>query len=655
MAHPELAAEQAYVDNAYACLERMRATLERTQSAMATEFAALNMEAWAKRRMRTFEDAERGLVFGRITLDATPRPLYVGRRWVNDEQQDALVVNWQAPAARPFYTATPSEPRGVTQRRRYRSDGRRIVDISDESLDGTAVEGAAVSDFLLEELERRRESRMRDIVATIQSDQYRLITAEPEGALVVQGGPGTGKTAVGLHRASWLLYTHREQLRRVLVVGPNPTFMDYVSHVLPALGEDAVEQRAISELLDGIATGREEAPDVARLKADPRLREVVARAVELAVRPAPVELVSYADGVFVSVKERDVEALLEAALVSGEPLGRARERFRMAVLRRFYERYGERLGPAALRSFDELERALRKGGFLQRWLDRVLPLPRAERLVARLLTSPSALAAAAEGILEPSERKLLLRDRPRRAADLVWSDHDLPLLDEARTLLEGPPRAYGHVIVDEAQDLSPMQLLAISRRAVDGSLTILGDVAQATGPVVYRRWQELEPYLPEDVEVTVEELRHAYRVPAEIMDLALPLLEQIAPDVEPPLAYRRGGEPPRLVPVGEQELWHAALREAAALAERDGLVAVIVPRGLDSGGEAGDAFDELVVPVLTPRQAKGLEFDHVVVVEPAAIAEDGEQGLRELYVALTRPTRTLVVVHARPLPGALGV
>ena len=655
MAHPELAAEQAYVDNAYACLERMRATLERTQSAMATEFAALNMEAWAKRRMRTFEDAERGLVFGRITLDATPRPLYVGRRWVNDEQQDALVVNWQAPAARPFYTATPSEPRGVTQRRRYRSDGRRIVDISDESLDGTAVEGAAVSDFLLEELERRRDSRMRDIVATIQSDQYRLITAEPEGALVVQGGPGTGKTAVGLHRASWLLYTHREQLRRVLVVGPNPTFMDYVSHVLPALGEDAVEQRAISELLDGIATGREEAPDVARLKADPRLREVVARAVELAVRPAPVELVSYADGVFVSVKERDVEALLEAALVSGEPLGRARERFRMAVLRRFYERYGERLGPAALRSFDELERALRKGGFLQRWLDGVLPLPRAERLVARLLTSPSALAAAAEGILEPSERKLLLRDRPRRAADLVWSDHDLPLLDEARTLLEGPPRAYGHVIVDEAQDLSPMQLLAISRRAVDGSLTILGDVAQATGPVVYRRWQELEPYLPEDVEVTVEELRHAYRVPAEIMDLALPLLEQIAPDVEPPLAYRRGGEPPRLVPVGEQELWHAALREAAALAERDGLVAVIVPRGLDSGGEAGDAFDELVVPVLTPRQAKGLEFDHVVVVEPAAIAEDGEQGLRELYVALTRPTRTLVVVHARPLPGALGV
>ena len=186
-----------------------------------------------------------------------------------------LVVNWQAPASRPFYTATPSDPQRVTQRRRYRTEGRRITDISDESLDGSAVEGASVSDFLLEELERRREGRMRDIVATIQSDQYRLITAEPEGALVVQGGPGTGKTAVGLHRASWLLFTHREQLRRVLVVGPNPTFMDYVSHVLPALGEEEVEQRAVSELLDGIEVGREEAPDVARLKADTRLGDVV--------------------------------------------------------------------------------------------------------------------------------------------------------------------------------------------------------------------------------------------------------------------------------------------------------------------------------------------------------------------------------------------
>jgi DNA helicase IV len=651
MSHPELAAEQAYVDHAYECLDRMRSTIARTQSSMATEFAAVAMEAWAKRRTRTFQDAENGLCFGRLTLDGAGKPLYVGRRWVHDEDREPVVVNWQAPAARPFYTATPADPQRVTQRRRYRTDKRRIVDISDESLDGTAVEGASVSDFLLEELDRRRDGHMRDIVATIQSDQYRLITAEPEGALVVQGGPGTGKTAVGLHRASWLLYTHRAQLRRVLVVGPNPLFMDYVAHVLPALGEDAVEQRAVTELLDGIVVERDEAPDVARLKADTRLAGVVQRAVELAVRPAPEELVFYVDGVFVSVREREVRELLDEILESGAALGPARERFRMAVLRRFNERYNEKLEDLGLRSFEELERALRKGGFLVKYVDRVLPAVRADKLVARLLTSPSALAEAAEGILERSEQKLLLRDRPKRAADLRWSEHDLPLLDEARALLDGTPRAYGHVIVDEAQDLSPMQLRTISRRALGGSLTILGDVAQATGPVVYRGWQELEPYLPEGMDVTVEELRHAYRVPAEIMELALPLLERIAPDVEPPLAYRQGGAAPRLVQVAEgDDVLEAALRAAAELAELDGLIAVIAPRSLVGGGIGGNAYDEMSasVPVLTPRQAKGLEFDHVVVVEPAAIAEDGEQGLRELYVALTRPTKTLVVVHSRP-------
>ena len=653
MSHPELAAEQAYVDRAYEQLDRMRSTVARTQEAMATEWAALNMEAWVKRRMRTFEDAERGLVFGRLTLDGTPRPLYVGRRWVHDDEHESLVVNWQAPAARPFYTATPQTPHGVQQRRRFRAEGRRLTDISDESLDGSAVEGASVSDFLLEELERRRDVRMRDIVATIQSDQYRLITAEPEGALVVQGGPGTGKTAVGLHRASWLLYTHRERLRRVLVVGPNPTFMDYVSHVLPTLGEEAVEQRAVTELLDGIEVGRDDEPDVARLKGDPRLREVVARAVETAVVPAPEELYTLVDGVYIRVRERDVAALVEEALEAGDPLGLARERFRMAVLRRFYERYGELLGPRALRTFDELERALRRGGFLTRWLERVLPLPQPEKLVSRLLTSPAALEAASDGVLEAEEQKLLRRDRPRRMADLRWSDQDVPLLDEARTLLAGAPRAYGHVIVDEAQDLSPMQLLAISRRAVDGSLTILGDVAQATGPVVYRRWQELQPYLPDEAEMEIEELRHAYRVPAEIMDFALPLLDRIAPEVEPPLAYRKGGDPPRLVHVGEEELLASALREAAVLAELDGLLAVIVPRSLATSLPQGELFDEISVPVLTPRQAKGLEFDHVVVVEPAAVADDGDRGLRELYVALTRPTKTLVVVHARPLPHPL--
>jgi len=436
----------------------------------------------------------------------------------------------------------------------------------------------------------------------------------------------------------------------VLVVGPNPTFMDYVSHVLPALGEDAVEQRAVSELLDGIEVEREDAPDVARLKADPRLAEVVHRAVEKSVHPAPEELVLYVVGLFVSVREREVAELLDEALAPDVPLMPARDRFRMALLRRFYERYGELLGPQAFRSFDEVERDLRRNGFLTKYLERVLALPKPDRLVARLLTSPAALAEAATGVLDDSEQRLLLRDRPKRVSDLRWSEHDLPLVDVARTLVDGPPRAYGHVIVDEAQDLSPMQLLAVSRRTTDGSLTILGDVAQATGPVVYRRWQELESFLPDEAEVTIEELRHAYRVPGEIMELALPLLDLIAPGVEPPISYRQGGAPPRLVRVADADLIDVALLEAA---EHDGLVAVIAPPSL-AGGLHGETFDESSAPVLTPRQAKGLEFDHVVVVEPALIVEEGgDSGLRELYVALTRPTRTLTVVHARPLPDAL--
>src|ERR671919_1136490 len=262
MAHPDLPAEQAYVDRAY---------------------AALALEAWSARRLATYEDAQRGLLFGRLDYEDVERPLYVGRRWVEDEDRRRLVVNWQAPAARPFYTATPHDPQRVTLRRRFRAEGRRLLDIADETLDGSTLDGASVADFLLEELERDRSTRMRDIVATIQGDQYRLITHDGGRPLVIQGGPGTGKTAVGLHRASWLLYTQRERLSRGRgpVVGPKRAFMEYVSHVLPALGENAVEQRAVAELVDGVEPTRVDTLEVAALKGDARLAEVVGRAAEL--------------------------------------------------------------------------------------------------------------------------------------------------------------------------------------------------------------------------------------------------------------------------------------------------------------------------------------------------------------------------------------
>jgi DNA helicase IV len=644
--HPDLPAEQAYVDHAYDCLDRMRAVVERASDATDSEIAALALEAWAVRRLRTFEDAERGLCFGRLDFETTPKSLYVGRRWVHDDDADELlVVNWQAPAARPFYVATPESPHDVTLRRRFRTEGRRLLDLSDEKLDGS---GSVVGgDFLLDELERSREPHMRDIVATIQTDQYRLITREPEPPLVVQGGPGTGKTAVGLHRASYLLYSHRDQLRRVLVVGPNPTFMEYVSHVLPTLGEESVEQRAVGELVDGVEATVVDPPTVERLKGDVRLAEVLARAAEARSAAHPEELVARMESAYVRVRERDVRELLVGTRDELGLTAYARERFRMNVLRRFYEDYGARLGGQAWRDFGEVERSLNAKGFLGRWLDRVWPVIGADTLVRSLLTMPARLAQAAEGILDEREVRILRRPR----AGFGWSDHDIPLLDEARALLDEPPRLFGHVIVDEAQDLTPMQLRMVARRTRGGSVTILGDIAQATGPVVHDRWDAVLAHLGAGDGAEVAELRHAYRVPAEIMDVALPLLEVVAPGVEPPVAFRSGAAEPRFQQVAEDDLVTAALRAALALAAEEGLLAVILPDALVPELSGHSAYDD-GIPLLSPRRAKGLEFDHVVVVEPALIAE-GETGLRELYVALTRPTTTLVVVHSRPLPNEL--
>ena len=647
MAHPDIPAEQAYLDHAYRCLDRMRETLLRSAGAGATDVAAEAIEAWAARRLTTYDDAERSLCFGRLDLEGAEDPLYVGRRWVDDDE-GVVVVNWQAPAARPFYTATPAMPHGVSLRRRFRTRDRTITGISDEALDGSLADAAGVDDFLLEELERARDTRMRDIVATIQADQYGLIAREPEPALVIQGGPGTGKTAVGLHRASYLLFAHRASLRRILVVGPNPTFMDYVSHVLPSLGEDSVEQRAVDELVEGVAVTVQDSADVERLKADPRLAEVVRRAVERRSEGRPEALVLRLEGRFVGVEAGEVAQILREARTEHGVSAAGRERFRMNLLRRFYADYGDKLGGLAVRAFDDVEQMLRSGGVLNRFLDRVWPAPRAEQVVRQLLSSRERLAEASDGVLEHDERELLRRARAG------WSAADLPLVDEARALLLGVGTRFGHVIVDESQDLTPMQLRMIARRTT-GSFTLLGDVAQATGPVAYERWADLLAHLPGGETAALEELRHAYRVPREIMALALPLLASIAPGTEPPRAYRAGAAPPRFVRADSP--LDAAFDEAARLGSEDGLLAIIASGAARGDREAGGLFDDARIPVLTPREAKGMEFDHVIVVEPAQIVEEaaGGQGLRELYVALTRPTTTLVVVHDRPLPAELGL
>ena len=544
------------------------------------------------------------------------------------EEQTPIVVNWQAPAARPFYTATVADPQGVALRRRFRTEGRALLDLYDEPLDGSAGDVVhGVADILLEELERSRDEHMRDIVATIQSDQYRLITREPEGVLVIQGGPGTGKTAVGLHRASWLLYTYRRELERsgVLVVGPNPVFMDYISHVLPMLGEERVEQRAIDQLVPGAVTARHDAAPLGRLKGDARLADVIAAAVRALPAPPAQHLAVRLAGTDLRLPPEQVGAMIDEAQAESVNHAAGRERLRMKIVRGFYDLYGAKLGAAAYDSFDDIEATLRSGGFLVSTLDALWPRPKPEQLIRRLLTSSEHLAAAAAGILDREEQLLLQSGRGKG-----WSAADLPLIDEARALMNGPDRAHGHLIVDEAQDLTPMQLRMLARRS-SGAITVLGDIAQAAGPIAYHRWDDLLPHLAPDAEVAVEELRLAYRVPSEVLELALPLLPLIAPDVAAPIAYRAGDEPPRFVRAAAGKVVATAIREAGREALRDGRIALIAAAGLLAELEpllphADTAFDELSsgIQVLTPKTAKGLEFDRVVLVEPAAIVGGGK-------------------------------
>jgi DNA helicase IV len=645
----------------------MRVRVERAREAGEGEFAQAVLDAWAAGTLESYAEAERGICFGRLDVEMAEAPLYIGRRWVHDKDEEIVVANWQAPASRPFYTATPVDPKRVSRRRRFRLEGRALVGIDDEKLGGSLDdEPGPLGDYLLEELQRSREQHMRDIVATIQADQYRLITYDLEGVLVVQGGPGTGKTAVGLHRASWVLFTYRERLARegVLVVGPNRTFIEYVSHVLPALGEASVVQRAVGDLRDGQTPERRDSLQVARLKGDVRLAEVLRRAVWSRIGVPGEDLAARLEGGYVRVPAERLAELVATARDEGASYSAARQRLQMQMLRAFYERYGRRLGLAATRSFDEVERALRKGGYLQKLIDRFWPALDAQKLLGQLLTDRARLAGAAEGLLTEEEQAALLR--PRRDAR-AWTESDVPLLDELDALIQGRPEWFGHVIVDEAQDLTPMQVRMIARRAPSGSLTILGDIAQATGPFAYERWEELLEHLPHDG-LAVEELVLAYRVPAEIMELALPLLARIAPGVRPPQSYRPGGEEPRFVRVGSDELSHRAAEEALLLDAGEGTVAIIAPesqvpelREVLTRAEIDwhdSPLEELApaVRLLTAREAKGLEFDHVVVVEPAAIVDEaaGTHGLRHLYVALTRPTQTLTVVHAAALLEPLG-
>jgi DNA helicase IV len=494
---------------------------------------------------------------------------------------------------------------------------------------------------------------MRDIVATIAAEQDVVIRAPLGTCLVVQGGPGTGKTAVGLHRAAYLLFEHRVELDRtgVLVVGPNPLFLRYIAQVLPSLGEAATRQTTIERLVGG-RVRREDAPAVSRLKGDARMAELLARAVRQHLRPPAEDVDLATPWGRVRLDAATLRAGLEEIAARGVAFavgrGALRTRLHRLTWLALQEARGEDAVPADV--FDE---SMRANADLAALASRMWPSVSAPALVKRLLTNRRAMADAAGGLLTAEEQAMLRRSGGRRLDDEPWSLPELVLVDEAEAMLNGVSRAYGHVVVDEAQDLSDMELRAVARRCPNQSMTVLGDLAQATAPGAQRSWEEAAVHLGAPGTVRIEELEVGYRVPKPILDVANRLLPEVAPGVRASRSVRVEGEPPTVVTVSDR-LAEAVRTAVDELVATWASVGVVVPEAVAEDVRAALAgVEEAVVTVLAPPEAKGLEFDAVVVVEPSAFLTDDERGGRLLYIALTRAVQELVLVHTRPLPAAL--
>ncbi|MDQ1046652.1 AAA family ATPase [Streptomyces sp. V4I2] len=605
------------------------------------------------------------LFFGRLDFSGgehAGQRYHLGRlRISEDPAAPPLVVDWRAPVSRAFYQASAGDPQGVAVRRRFgwapgsRGDSDDLTGLEDEHLG----EGESrVSDIVAREIERPRVGPMRDIAATIQPEQDDLVRGDLAVSVCVQGAPGTGKTAVGLHRAAYLLYTHPQRIRRggLLILGPNRTFLSYIAAVLPALGETGVRQ---STLLEEIArhpvTGADE-ERTAAVKHDVRMAQVLRRALYARVsgEQAAVDL-AVPDGSYRwRVAAGELARIVTDVRAEEPPYGVGRERVRSRVVRCVQLRAERRAGPRSAAWVQRVSRSRAVGGYV----DAVWPRVRAEEVVAELLTGPAVLGAASEGLLDADEQKALLWARPPRSwKSARWSAADLVLLDEVAGLVEHP-EAYGHLVVDEAQDLSPMECRAIARRAPFGSLTVLGDLAQGTTPWAARSWDTTLRHLGKP-DAAVVPLTTGFRVPKAVVAFANRLLARLDVDVPAGRSLRGDGEL-KLRPVADGELLGAvvdAVRDAAA---REGSVGVVaadaeverVRRALDEAGipVADPSEPAARVSVVPATLVKGLEYDHVVAVEPAAIAEAEERGLHRLYVVLTRAVSRLEVVHGRPLP-----
>ncbi|MEL0039911.1 MAG: hypothetical protein VW685_01230 [Ilumatobacter sp.] len=706
--HPDLPEEQAFIDHAYECLESSRQAAWRLRDLNEADLggtfqARFERNAFDEALVKRLTDLDLGdsaLVFGRIDRvdesgddDGTGVESFrIGRLAVADDQSEPVVIDWRAPVAEPFYRATGREPMGLLRRRHFAVEGRTLLGLEDELFgeghlglgddEGLSSSGPSLRGYstLIASLERGRTGALGDIVATIQAEQDEIIRSPQAGVLVVQGGPGTGKTVVALHRAAYLLYTHRFPLedQGVLVIGPNRVFLRYIERVLPSLGEAGVEQVVLADLVPGVAVSHRENPEVAAVKGDVRMTRMIDRAVDDRERPLREDLVVPFRSGYLRLTVEDSRRIVRQA--------RRRNR-RHNASRRIVENEMWETMAAGWRAGDvepsEVREAVRRLPEVREALERMWPVLTPAQLVHDLLGSKALLRSALTTAVTDTEVDtlvgLLHRSRSASPDDIPWTEADIPLLDDAREVLGPVPhrgeidpadeiRTYGHIVVDEVQDLTPMALRMVTRRSLNGSMTVVGDLAHATGDLAPAVWDDVVAHLPDRRPPRVIGLSVGYRIPSEIMAVADVVMEAAAPGLRRPESVRSGGEQPRLVPVEAGRAASVAGEVAASLAALpDGSVAVIAPdsmvdemsealtsAGIDHG-RAGVSGLERQVTVVPVSVAKGLELDSVVVVEPASIVDEGHLGLRSLYVALTRSTRRLAVVHSAPLPEPLAV
>jgi DNA helicase IV len=660
----ELDAERAHLTFSRDALRRMR---ERAEAMFAIgadvsgdPFGAESLgRALARRIAELTDDPSAPLFFGRLDL-RSDEEFHIGRRHVVDDRGEPLVLDWRAPLSRAFYRASVRDPQDVAVRRRFgwqfSSTGvSTLTSFEDEHLD-RGEEIGVKSKILTSEIERPRVGPMRDIVATIQPEQDELVRAELDETICVQGAPGTGKTAVGLHRAAYLLYLHRERLRRagVLIVGPNRAFLHYIAAVLPALGEIDVAQATVEDLL-GTPVRGVDTDQAAALKHDVRMATVLRRALFARIGK-PDEAMTISDGSFrwrisVDALRRTVDDVRR----EDPPYGVGRERVRARVVSLLLRQAEAKTGDSPSEAW---QRRMGKSKPVTAFLDTVWPLVTPEALVFSLLSDPGVLSQAADGVLTDDEQAALRwTEMPRSVKSAKWTAADAVLIDEAAGLIERPG-GYGHVVLDEAQDLSPMQCRIIARRTEHGSITLLGDLAQGTAPWAARDWADTLGHLGKPGSQVVP-LTVGFRVPEVVLTLANRLLPTLGVNVPGATSLRTDGD---LSVAYTDDLITGtveAVRHALTIEGSIGVIAAeqqasAIGKALATAGIAtGDAETDTRVSVLAATVAKGLEYDHVIVVEPADIVDAEPRGRNRLYVVLTRAVSRLVIVHNRALPSAL--